>query len=97
MGSKTRLSSYCTKRANNGVNFVTSRKINTRRARPIMKTYRSMLLTYTKRERNLSDVFPFLGIRWQTYGRVTGALQAPMLPIASDTILYTCRDTRPIY
>ena len=37
MGSKTRLSSYCTKRANNGVNLVTSRKINTRLARPIEK------------------------------------------------------------
>ena len=36
MGSKTRLSSYCTKRANNGVNLVTSRKINTRLARPIL-------------------------------------------------------------
>ena len=35
MGSKTRLSSYCTKRANNGVNLVTSRKMNTRLARPI--------------------------------------------------------------
>ena len=35
MGSKTRLSSHCTKRANNGVNLVTSRKINTRLARPI--------------------------------------------------------------
>ena len=30
-----RLSSYCTKRANNGVNLVTSRNINTRLARPI--------------------------------------------------------------
>ena len=30
-----RLSSYCTKRSNNGVNLVTSRKINTRLARPI--------------------------------------------------------------
>ena len=37
MGSKTRLSSYCTKRANNGVNLVTSRKINTRLARPITR------------------------------------------------------------
>ena len=37
MGSKTRLSSYCTKRANNGVNLVTSRKMNTRLARPIEK------------------------------------------------------------
>ena len=36
MGSKTRLSSYCTKRANNGVNLVTSRKINTRLARPMV-------------------------------------------------------------
>ena len=35
MGLKARLRSYCTKRANNGVNLVTSRKINTRLARPI--------------------------------------------------------------
>ena len=35
MGSKTRLGSYCTKRAKNGVNLVTSRNINTRLARPI--------------------------------------------------------------
>ena len=35
MGSKTRLGSYCTKPANNGVNLVTSRNINTRLARPI--------------------------------------------------------------
>ena len=35
MGSKTRLGSYCTKRANNGVNLVMSRNINTRLARPI--------------------------------------------------------------
>ena len=35
MGSKPRLGSYCTKRANNGVNLVTSRNINTRLARPI--------------------------------------------------------------
>ena len=41
MGSKTRLSSYFTKRANNGVNLVTSRKINTRLARPILITKRS--------------------------------------------------------
>ena len=37
MGSKTRLGSYCTKRANNGVNLVTSRKINTRLAHPIVQ------------------------------------------------------------
>ena len=35
MGSKTRLSSYCTKRAHNTVNLVTSRKISARLARPI--------------------------------------------------------------
>ena len=35
MGSKTRLGSYCTKRANNGVNLATSRNIYTRLARPI--------------------------------------------------------------
>ena len=35
MGLKARLSSNCTKRANNGVDLVTSRNINTRLARPI--------------------------------------------------------------
>ena len=40
MGTKTRLGSYCTKRANNGVNLVTSRNINTRLARPITQTLR---------------------------------------------------------
>ena len=35
MGLKTRLSSYCTKRGNNTMNLVTSRKTNTRLARPI--------------------------------------------------------------
>ena len=35
MGSETRLSSYCTKLGNITVNLVTSRKINTRLARPI--------------------------------------------------------------
>ena len=35
MGSKTRLGSYFTKRANNCVNLVTSRNIKTRLARPI--------------------------------------------------------------
>ena len=35
MGSKTRLGSYCTKRANSGVNLVTSRNINMRLACPI--------------------------------------------------------------
>ena len=35
MGSKTRLSSYCTKRGENTVNLVTSRKTIARLARPI--------------------------------------------------------------
>ena len=35
MGSKTRLSSYCTKRGDNTVNLVTSRKTNARLAHPI--------------------------------------------------------------
>ena len=35
MGSKTRLSSYCTKRGDDTVNLVTSRKTNVRLARPI--------------------------------------------------------------
>ena len=44
MGLKARLSSYCTKRANNGVNLVTSRKINTRLARPFdIDTLRGLL------------------------------------------------------
>ena len=55
MESKTRLDSYCTKRANNGVDFVTSRNINTRLARPItaikVKVWFSQFLlinTFTK-------------------------------------------------
>ena len=35
MGSKTRLSSYCTKRGDTTVNLVTTRKTNARLARPI--------------------------------------------------------------
>ena len=35
MGSKTKLSSYCTKRGDNTVNLVTSRKTNVRLSRPI--------------------------------------------------------------
>ena len=38
MGLKARLSSYGTKRANNSVNLVTSRKIYTRLARPIVES-----------------------------------------------------------
>ena len=37
MGSKTRQSSYCTKRGDNAMNLVTSRKTNARLARPIME------------------------------------------------------------
>ena len=37
MGSKTRLSSYCTKLGDNAVSLVTSRKTNARLARPIAK------------------------------------------------------------
>ena len=40
MGSKTRLGSYCTKRANNGVNLVTSRNVNTRLARPVKQKFK---------------------------------------------------------
>ena len=36
MGSKTRLSSYCTKRGDNTVNLVTSHKTNARLARPMI-------------------------------------------------------------
>ena len=48
MGSKTRLCSYCTKRANNGVNLVTSRNINTRLARPILSKVISMNMIVIK-------------------------------------------------
>ena len=40
----------------------------------LMKNYRSVLLSYTKRTRNLLDAFPYVGVRLQTYGRLTGAL-----------------------
>ena len=36
MGSKTRLSSYCTKRGDDTVNLATSRKTNARLAHPIV-------------------------------------------------------------
>ena len=36
MGSKTKLRSYCTKRGDDTVNLVTSRKTNARLARPII-------------------------------------------------------------
>ena len=51
MGLKARLSSYYTKQANNGVNLVTSRKINTRLARPIDEDSR------TARAARLCDFF----------------------------------------
>ena len=40
---KTRLSSYCSKRGNNAVNLVTSRKTNARLARPIER-WRTILV-----------------------------------------------------
>ena len=46
MGLKTRLSSHCTKRANNGVNLVTSRKVNTRLARPIATSLQTVPMQY---------------------------------------------------
>ena len=50
MGLKARLSSSCTKRSNNGVNLVTSRKINTRLARPIECVFRLCIVArYTTR------------------------------------------------
>ena len=56
MGSKTRLGSYCSKRANNGVNLVTSRNINTRLARPmIMKMVEEISLYKKFYSRNLGN------------------------------------------
>ena len=53
MGSKTRLSSYCTKRGDNTVKLVTSRKTNARLARPIGLTLLNDLLR--EREVTLSE------------------------------------------
>ena len=42
MGSKTRLSFYCTKRGDDAVNLVMSRKTNTRLVRPIINIFTSV-------------------------------------------------------
>ena len=47
MGSKTRLSSYCTKQDNDTVNLVTSHKINTRLVRPMMVQYNITFLLWS--------------------------------------------------
>ena len=47
MGSKTRLSSYCTKRGDNTMNLVTSRKTIARLAHPIRQKFRSIWYTHT--------------------------------------------------
>ena len=69
MGSKTRLGSYCTKRANNGVNLVTSRNINTRLARPIVyvfSTLMSFTYQFTLTDANAREQKPFrFGLRRQ--------------------------------
>ena len=58
MGSKTRLGSYCTKRANNGVNLVTSRIINTRLARPIDNKQKAIaIFIVNKAQRNMYNSF----------------------------------------
>ena len=57
MGSKTRLGSYCTKRGDNTVNLVTSRKINTRLARPMFSRsigFLTMPIHIAKQRRNLA-------------------------------------------
>ena len=45
MGSNTRLSSYCTKRGDDTVNLVTSRKTNARLARPMKQAYKQIKFT----------------------------------------------------
>ena len=65
MGLKARLSSNCTKRANNGVDLVTSSKINTRLARPISafaKTYLICTGVYLR--------FILGGKIWRTAGHI---------------------------
>ena len=57
MGLKAGLSSYCTKRASNGVNLVTSRKKNTRLARPMITGP-----TVIKLEKILKDVVMLFSI-----------------------------------
>ena len=39
-----------------------------------MNNVRDVFLTWIKRAPNLSDVSPYVGVRLQIYGRVTGAL-----------------------
>ena len=46
---------------------------------PAMKTFLILMellertFNFAKRARNLTDVFPFVGVHWQTYGCVTAA------------------------
>ena len=60
MGSKTRLGSYCTKRVNNGVNLVTSRKINTRLACPITSEQHPDMTTAVESEAKSKQINKYL-------------------------------------
>ena len=81
MGLKTRLSSHCTKRANNGVNLVTSRKVKTRLARPIHKHKVNLSLCVPCTPKALS-----LGVERQILGvKLTHCLSICGMHTASDS------------
>ena len=84
MGLKARLSSYCTKRANNGVNLVTSRNINTRLARPIVRTGWLLIMVCISFSRKIwfrnSKTSLFIGWLCFTSHRLRGHLQMPPPP-----------------
>ena len=77
MGSKTRLSSYCTKRANNGVNLVTSRNINTRLAPYYAKFDRKIL--YTVFLNDYSSVFEISMVKSHPSGSYLSVFSDPNL------------------
>ena len=85
MGSKTRLSSYCTKRANNGLNLETSRKINTRLARPINRDF----LATRQVSRRRRATYPQLR-RLESPTDLLSSLQASKVV----TIRYICSNDR---
>ena len=78
MGSKPRLSSYCTKRGDNAVNLVTSRKTNAILARPITNKLASF-----QRLEEASGFFTIL-----THGHVEGksSMYIRGLPTQSTTV-----------
>ena len=89
MGSKTRLCSYCTKRANNGVNLVTSRKINTRLVPPINPYSLNVIVGYftfgSVNVPNTSKTDLALGVHAKEYHhKFVGVTIAAIIPSRSE-------------